>query len=72
MFSMRFKKQWTLEPQKYVVARTVWMKNILLVSGRLVNLINQAIFYLLYFQRWTMWTIYCIFKKHQNGRKNTH
>ena len=41
----------TLEPQKYVVAGTVWMENILLVSGRLVNLINQVIFYLSYFQR---------------------
>ena len=27
----------TLEPQKYVIARTVWTENILLVSGRLVQ-----------------------------------
>ena len=26
----------TLEPQKYVIARTFWTENMLLVSGRLV------------------------------------
>ena len=29
----------TLEPQKYVIARTVWTENILLVSGRFVYLV---------------------------------
>ena len=34
---MRFHKAMaTLEPQKYVIARTVWTENILVVSGRLV------------------------------------
>ena len=34
---MRFRSAMTtLEPQKYVIARTVWTENILLVSGRLV------------------------------------
>ena len=35
--SMRFDSAMaTLDPQKYVIARTVWTENILLVSGRLV------------------------------------
>ena len=32
----------TLEPQKYVIVRTVWTGNILLVSGRLV--LNKSCF----------------------------
>ena len=35
----------TLEPQKYVIARTVGTENILLVSGRLVKESEQKIDY---------------------------